>query len=354
MGALRMPPGAALDLRHESALADPRALCTSLGLLEGPFTRQASGFIVRCPWHDERTPSCSVRVARDGTVAARCHGCGASGDALTFIAAVHGLDMRRDFREVLRIAADLAGRWDLLDPTFAAPPRPPPRVTVLAPERDYPRASELGALWAACGRTSDDDEVAAALAARGLDAERVDDLDLARALPREGPLPRWARYQGRSWQETGHRLVFPVYDATGAMRSVRVSRTRDDNTPKRLPPGGYRASGLVLADPFAVAILACGVVPGETPDQLRVVIAEGEPDFLTWATRASDADADAFIVLGLVSGAWTPELAARIPDGAQVTIRTDHDLAGDKYAEAVRASLVGRCRLSRTKRPEAA
>ena len=29
-----------------------------------------------------------------------------------------------------------------------------------------------------------------------------------------------ARYQGRPWTATGHRLLLPVYDAAGVMRSV--------------------------------------------------------------------------------------------------------------------------------------
>lgn len=70
---------------------------------------------VRCPWHDERHASCSVHVGRDHTIAARCFGCGASGDVLGLIAQVYGLDGRRDFVEVVTIGAELAGRWDLVD-----------------------------------------------------------------------------------------------------------------------------------------------------------------------------------------------------------------------------------------------
>ena len=56
---------------------------------------------VRCPWHDERTGSCSRERRPDGTIRVRCFGCRASGDVLSLVAAVHGLDVRRDFVRVL-------------------------------------------------------------------------------------------------------------------------------------------------------------------------------------------------------------------------------------------------------------
>jgi hypothetical protein len=61
-----------------------------------------------------------------GTV--HCHGWDEGGSALDLIAAAHGLDIERTFRDVLRIGADLAG----LEPVRGhyAPPRPRPRSTV--------------------------------------------------------------------------------------------------------------------------------------------------------------------------------------------------------------------------------
>lgn len=127
-------------MNHDTArlvrqhLDDARALCDRLGLLAGRFgrdwQRQSRGVMVLCPWHDERTPSCSVVRGSDGTVAVRCHGCGATGDALSLVAAALNLDDVRDFPEVLREAAHLAGIHlddgpDGWKPR-APPPRPPP------------------------------------------------------------------------------------------------------------------------------------------------------------------------------------------------------------------------------------
>ncbi len=69
--------------------------------------------MVCCPWHSERTPSCSVRVAKDGTLACKCHACEATADALGLIAAVEGI---RQFRDVLRRGAELANAPDLAEP----------------------------------------------------------------------------------------------------------------------------------------------------------------------------------------------------------------------------------------------
>jgi hypothetical protein len=119
----------------KSALADPEKVLGLLGLLDGA-KRQAHGFLVLCPWHSERTPSCSVKLASDGTLAAHCFGCGVGGDVLSLVAAARGLDTRRDFGRVVEIAADLAGgSLDGYRPPMrrAVPaPRLPPPVTIAA------------------------------------------------------------------------------------------------------------------------------------------------------------------------------------------------------------------------------
>jgi len=75
---------------------------------------------------------------------------------------------------------------------------------------------------------------------------------------------------------------------------------------------------------------------------LRIVIVEGEPDFLTWSNKPSDADEYAPAVIGVASGSWTINIANRIPAEATVVVRTHHDEAGDKYAAKIHETLVGR------------
>lgn len=314
---------------------------------------------LRCPFHDEKTPSASLELGPAGTLRLHCFGlCARSWDVHSLAAEVLGLDVRGRFRELLAEEARLLGRYDVLEALEGkgaprTPARPPERPTPApAPERPYPPADEVSALWRSSIATSDDAEAAAYLRGRSIEPAHVDEHDLARVIPRGAALPSWASFKGdapaaRPWTDTGHRLLVPTFDATGTMRGVRAGRILPGDTPKRLPPSGYRAGGLVLADTLARWVLEHGKAPEGGP--LRLIVAEGEPDFLTWASRQS-ADADAELaVVGLVSGAWTPAIAARIPDGTRVAVRTHHDEAGWKYAAQIHATLAGRCLLARSK-----
>jgi hypothetical protein len=138
-------------------------------------------------------------------------------------------------------------------------------------------------------------------------------------------------------------VILPVYDAGGVIRSVRARAITQmaPTDPKALPPSGHASRGLVLADALAAQMLAYGAWPERA--EKRVVIAEGEPDFLTWGMRATVA------VLGIAgNGQWTESIAQRIPPGTTVIVRTDQDDAGDLYAEVITRTLWGRCTILET------
>ena len=341
MRTARLPDRAA-EVR--ALLTNVREVCRALDLDEAARPQHA-GLLIRCLWHADRTPSCSVRLGPDGTVAVKCHGCGASGDVLHLVAAALGLDISSDFPEVMRRASELAG----LSVDAAAPRRPVPAPRSTTPDRDYPPADEVRAVWEACIPVDGDDEVSAWLASRELDPGTVESLGLARALPTGVSLPKWAGFQGRPWSASGYRCLIPMFDETGTLRSLRARRVVDHDGPKALPPAGHRMGGLVMADGLARVLLASGVWPEMWPAHtpLRVVIAEGEPDFFTWATASSEADPTAPAVLGIVSGAWTDGIAARIPDGARIIVRTHHDEAGEKYSLTILKTLRNRCTVLR-------
>ena len=326
-------------------LTDARELCVRLGLAEGARP-QSHGLFVPCPWHNERTPSCSVRRAPDGTLSVHCFGCDVSGDVFDLIAVANGLNSRRDFPRVLRIAAELAGVPSDLGGAHRGPPI---RARRVLPEPRYPPVEDVAGLWAACRPVGDVSEVAAWLHSRALDAGAGEDFDLARALPLAARLPEWAGSRWQTWGQAGYRLVLPMFDSHGVMRSLRARRVVAGEGPKNLAPAGYRTGGLVMADALGRVLLTSGKRPESCPESVpvRIIVAEGEPDFLTWATRFSDADETAPAVLGVVSGSWTSGIAERLPDGARVTIRTDPDDAGERYACAVFESLRGRCTILR-------
>jgi hypothetical protein len=328
------------------ALTDVRRVCDALGLTANggkTVIRQPRGLTVRCVWHEENTPSCSVTLAEDGTIRVRCFGCNVGGDVLSLIAAARGMSLRSDFRAVLAEGARLAGLWGIVDELEgrgqAPPPISPPAPTSPAqPPREWPPVEQVRDVWDAAGLVGDDPEAAAYMRGRGLDPDRIDAGDLARVLGTRA-LPRWASYRGEAdsakpWPTLGYRVVVPMFSAAGELRSLRAWRIVDGPGPKRLPPAGHKASELVMADGFGRAMLAGTQAPSV------VVVVEGEPDHCARSLVTNDPRT---AVLGIVSGSWGPVFAARCPLGAKVAIRTDADKAGDKYAADIAESLARRC-----------
>lgn len=308
--------------------------------------------------------------------------------------AAAGTTVRREPRPArveprrLPVPEDLAALW------AACPP-------VIDPAAD---------LWRPLLGDRAEGDVAAWLRARGLDPALVAERDLARALPWLPETPpglrmygasqyvntrqtrMWSRAMpdpknppwceevrecrelpaGFSWYELGYRLAVPLYDAAGRLASLHgrcVTLPAERPAPlylvpadrpaldvvkpwKGRAPAGFAVAGLVMADALGRELLTTGRRPAWWPAEVpfRVVVAEGEPDFLTWATRWADSAEDAPAVLGVVAGSWTAELAARIPDGARVIVRTHADKDGDKYAANIRATLAGRCEVRRPRR----
>lgn len=313
--------------------------------------REGSGLRLPCPIHLGTDQNFSITVW-NGRLYWRCWSvCHRDGDALALVAELLGLTARCEFGELLVEAARIAGvDGDTVEPTRV--PAPPLPGAARGTPRPYPPRGEVRALWAAAVPVTKDKLVSAYITSRlGADApDLVADRDLARVLLPDIPLPPWARFRGggpapRTWWDTGHRIIVPAYDTHGVMRSVRAWRfVKDTTTPKRLPPAGYRASGLVLAEGLARQILRTGAAPPWWPPDVpaEFIVMEGEPDFLAIATRASDADAVAPAVLGVVSGSITPELLARLPERTRVTVATHHDPAGDHYAQLIKRCAAGR------------
>lgn len=328
------------------ACSDPWSVAYALGI-KG-LRRDGRRVRGLCPVHDERTPSWSAEI-RDGSIVWHCFGCQTGGDVFALVQAVLGVDFPRALEwcanhgsiDLARTEIERVCRVDAPQPRLRRPP--PPR-------------DEVQALWACCIPCSSDAEVSAWLRSRAIDPEIATQLDLVRALP-AGPLPRWAGYRGdlpvaMTWAEIGYRAIFPLFDHEGELRSVRARLTRaapeiDGLTAKSLPPAGFGLAGLVLANPLGRMALAIEPMGWPFWASRRVVITEGEPDFLTVATYAADPRSVA--VLGLCgSGQWSDEIAARIHDDSHVLIRTDEDPAGDTYAAQIAVSFRGRCDIAET------
>ena len=281
-----------------------------------------------------------------GALGWRCWVCGASGDALDVLAyAVTGSRLSSDREQLETIRADLAARGLISEddhrPARRAPRRPlPPPPVEPPPSEAWPPVDEVREFMQSGLKVSEDAQVVDFLRHRYKQhTDRLiallEHLDLARAIP-DRTHPRWARIGGKRWREQGFRLMFPLVDASGQMRSLRVRRTtlEASTLPKALPPVGYGCRGLVLACDRAAALLR-----GETPDWWpegrlhRLVIVEGETDWMSLLVRRK-TDHDPALI-GLYSGAWLPDHSAALPHGAILHIRTDNDDAGHRYAEGV-------------------
>jgi len=320
-----------------------------LGLPIAPARGASGGALYHCPACDaerrhakSRDKRGAVGVRRDG-FGWRCFQCDASGDALDLVALA--LEGRRlpDLHDTGKATVrEWCVRWLGLEAGTPSSPRPRPLARpapVVEPAPTYPPAAEVDALWAACVAVTDDAEVAAWLAEqRKIAPADVAADDLARVLPRDARVPSWASIGGRPWSTTGHRLVVPMVDAGGEMRSLlarRVPNPTAEGERKSIAPKGYGRAGLVMANK-AARFLLCSDLPELRG--LRVVVAEGETDWLAWATT------NALSVLGMVSGSWSADIAARIPNGATVVIATDADAEGDKYAAKITNTLAERAR----------
>lgn len=326
-------------------LAKPAEVARLLGLKLGHDA--GSYAVVHCPVHGDRTPSLSL-YRRDGIVRGKCHGCDWRGDVLDLVAVLNNLEARRDFREILATTLELAGmnaEAHEIRSGRPAPARAVLRTPTPEPERDYPPASEVALLWSACVPVTDDADICALLRSRQIDPVAVARTAAAASLDtrtHQSSIPRWARFKGRlerstAWTETGHRLIVPAFDHEGSMRSVRAWLVADNALlPKRVPPRGHRASGLVLANERARQWLR-----GETKPS-QIVVCEGEPDFLLRSSRN-----EAEVIIGVGSGSWTEDFAARVPYGSEVAILTHRDPAGERYAEAIKASVESRATVTR-------
>jgi Toprim-like len=292
----------------------------------GAKTRHASR-------HDRRG---AVGIAHRSPFGWRCFACGAGGDAPDFVAfALEGArfrDLGTEQRQNVRawFVARGAGVAPVARPSAPPSPRAP----------SFPPSHELGEVWLGAGSVDTDPHVAEYLRWRALDATAVAGLDLARALARVHDLPAWACLGARTWLATGHRLLVPLYDAQGVLRSVLARSIERAPLRKSTAPRGYERSGLVMANAAGLALLERGEAEAPT-----VVIREGEIDYLATATEYAGP------VFGIVAGAWTAAHAARVKDGMRVIIANDDDPAGDGYAAAIARTFQGRrVRLTRDRR----
>ena len=314
------------QIRH--ALTDPAPLLEKLGLLE-TAKGNARRYTICCPWHQENDPSCDVWVHRnDGLIAVHCHGCGAGGDVYNLIAQVYGLSLIDQFQDVLQIAADFAGIT--IDNSKPVKYTPPKKIEPRPPE--YPPKDELGDMWSNAVAPCDDDQVVKFFERRGISLDAIG--DMCRVIPVDYNLPKWAIYRDEAdskgrydWIMSGHRLIFPLYNHDGKIKSFKA-RNMGDSKLKNVNPLEYSAVGLCFADDNAWKMLS------KNQHCETVVFVEGEIDFLQAVQLAGDDTA----IFGIYSGCWSDEHSKKL-NCDRVVFLTDVDEPGDRYAKQIAESV---------------
>lgn len=257
----------------------------------------------------------------------RCHRCQQGGDPVALLAAtVTGEARPLNWDRVGQALGDL---------NLEGSSRP--TRNRLRPSTDYPSLAEVQQLYGACGPLAGDEAALEWAKSRHLEGGQIDSLDLARVLPPGAPLPRWAQFRGQPWSLSQHRLIFPLYDGMGSLRSVRARSLNPQAEPaaKAAAPKGYRVGGLFMACPGARALLS----GRETGPADKLLVAEGGPDFLTRRLTMSADCAVIGIFAGSVSGSFETALPVEVP----IYLGTHWDEAGERYAAKIRASLPNPC-----------
>jgi len=232
----------------------------------------------------------------------RCFECGVTGDA---IGLVHWVLCGR--AQEACSATDKAKVRAWVDRRDGVEPRERPPLRLVRKPPEYPPAEKIARVWAECVRVDEEPDVCHWLRSKRVDVDLVADRDLARALPSDSSeAPKWAR--------GGWRLIVPLRDADGAMRSLKARRIVSGDGPKSLSPSGHSAVDLAFFDPHIAAAE-------------RAFFIEGEKKLLQVTTLFPEA-----MVIGVGSGMITAELVARVPAGAEVLLCTDPNGAGAEYA----------------------
>jgi hypothetical protein len=139
-------------------------------------------------------------------------------------------------------------------------------------------------------------------------------------------------------------LLFPVYDTTGRLASLRARTTihplpqgRSGEAPKELAPRGGGTTGLLLAEAWGRRLLAGDSAAARRVRRCGLLIAEGTKDLLTVATERGAPP-----IWAVYSDSWTPKHAARVPEGSTVIVATHNDPKGDEYAETIGRAFRGK------------
>ncbi len=278
-----------------------------------------------CPACGQRTRNDAV-TANDASGVWHCHRCAAGGDVLSMLAGYHRLDVVRNFRDVLRLGAELAGLAGLTEgerrehamQASQQQRERQARDRARQAARDVEGRSIAGHVWASLAPSSAIGE--AYVVQRGLSSLH-DCADILRyskpgwpSVPQFDPLGRLCNVVTRRFPES---LATPRHVASELQWPHVV---RSDDAPKIRGLKGCTTQGTLVGK-------LADIQPGK-----RVCVAEGMFDTLTAIVAWSDA-----VVLG-ANGAGNfanvvSAAAARMRDHqSQLVLVVDGDATGERAA----------------------
>jgi hypothetical protein len=309
-------------------LSDPETVLSRLGLLPERPKRNSKGIFIPCPWHAENDASFHVRThPGDGTLSGHCFGCGKTVDVFELIAHVHNLSLTNEFPQIIETAKALAGIQGLEGY------KPPPAKK--APPPEFPDEQSL--LHMTMNRVELHADPAAVkwATSRGYDVRRIS--RECYVLPKDMQLPEWAMLpkkpgrKQRTWNDTGHRLIIPLYDHDGRFRSVKARHIEGKSAIKNFNPRDRSCVGLCFANKIGQRILH-----GELFENCNIVFVEGETDFLMAVSRSTTGR---IAIFGVYSGGWSNAHAVRVlrsTGNPKVVYLLDKDTAGDNYKKMIK------------------
>ncbi|MDT8407393.1 MAG: DNA primase [Methylococcales bacterium] len=197
-----------------------------------PLKKQGASFVARCPFHDEKTPSFNVNPSKQLYY---CFGCGASGNAISFLIHYQHLDF-------VEAVEDLAGSIGLVVPKEAGgKAAQSDQLTPL-----YALMAEVAAFYRQCLTRPEGAGARAYLERRGLGAEVAAEFELGYApeawqtllerfdralLAKAGLIVE--RDDHKAYDRFRNRLIFPIRDKRGRVIALG-GRVLDDALPKYL------------------------------------------------------------------------------------------------------------------------
>lgn len=286
---------------------------------------------LRCPFHEDKSPSFSIYTDRNGVERWRCHaGCG-GGDVIDLVAKLQNTTSGRLIAECRH---------------HHRPRRPIPRPRLRKPRsaRPCPRLRDkVSRLWERClvytRDTGERDPAWGYLVDRlgsEDDARRAVELELAVLLP---PGSRW-----RGRRLTGPwRLVIPLTEVVPIKAPVTIDDQKPCDLARRAidPEAKPRYLSLKGACPGVATTFGSMNQALADSDGVELVVVEGAINWLCWRlaldTERSVIGLHGAASAGRVAEALEEEIRFLRNEGvwgpASLTIHTDHNPAGDRAAE---------------------